>query len=475
MAVTLACKATRISLIQQGRPSRGSGINNVALNLSVEVPLSEFADLVAALKHAEADPSKARSCSPRRRRSPSPEGREKLRMGPFAGCAELAGDFPTHDPFEQMDMEDATLESPIASPTSFAAEAPSPVDELEDEQEAGEALLPYQAEATLRSHSSWVNGVAWSPDSERIVTGSAEHTACVWKASNVVPSHWKAVKTLRAGSKDGFRALAWSPDCSRLVAAGMDKDARVYLVSGSEYRTWEANGILCGHTDILRAVSWSPCGRKVLTGGDDKTARIWKASRTDPLRWEQFAVLPGHSDSVRAVAWRPDKARVVVAAGLADSTIVLWRASSAPHDRRAFEVFATLSGHTGGIRSLDWAHDGTMLASGSKDATARIWHCDRWKELATLRAHSPAGVQAVAWSPDSTRLATAGADAILRVWTSSSRDPTKWEEPPVEFKGHLSAIRSLCWSPDGAKIITGSADRTARIWRAIGAPGGLTS
>ena len=32
------------------------------------------------------------------------------------------------------------------------------------------------------------------------------------------------------------------------------------------------------------------------------------------------------------------EARVVVAAGLADSTIVLWRASSAPHDRRAFEA-----------------------------------------------------------------------------------------------------------------------------------------
>lgn len=32
--------------------------------------------------------------------------------------------------------------------------------------------------------------------------------------------HRQAIKTLRAGSTDGFRALAWSPDCSRLVAGG---------------------------------------------------------------------------------------------------------------------------------------------------------------------------------------------------------------------------------------------------------------
>ena len=177
--------------------------------------------------------------------------------------------------------------------------------------------------------------------------------ACVWKPCGR-EGQWKAIKTLRAGSTDGFRALAWSPDCSRLVAAGMEHDAWVYHVSGGEQRQWEANGVLRGHTDVLRAVAWSPCGRKVLTGGDDKSARIWKASRQSAC-WEQVVVLRGnHSESVRAVAWRPDcevrQQRVVIAVGLKDSTIVLWQSSTPPHDRRCFEVFATLSGHTDAVR-----------------------------------------------------------------------------------------------------------------------------
>ena len=41
---------------------------------------------------------------------------------------------------------------------------------------------------------------------------------------------WQAIKTLRAGSTDGFRALAWSPDCSRLVAGGLSRAPLVTLV-----------------------------------------------------------------------------------------------------------------------------------------------------------------------------------------------------------------------------------------------------
>ncbi|CAE7625205.1 ciao1b, partial [Symbiodinium sp. CCMP2592] len=147
------------------------------------------------------------------------------------------------------------------------------------------------------------------------------------------------VKTLRAGCKDGFGAVAWSPDCSRVAAAGADNDARVYLLSASEYRQWEAPSLLKGHSDVVRAVSWSPCGRKVLTGGDDKKAIIWKASRSDPKAWEQFSELDQHSDAVRAVAWCPNADKATIATGSEDSTIIIWQpAKESGGDRRKFEV-----------------------------------------------------------------------------------------------------------------------------------------
>lgn len=428
----------------------------VALNLTVEVPTADLKELLAALTEVQCQSPK-----------------ETCTMEGGSPSATWSPErFPTFDPFEQRVQEEDIPEPESAGPGQDMC-AVAPPDDANDLQEV---QRPCQVSASslkvLRRHSSWVNGVAWAADqenkeNERIVTGSSNHTACIWKPAG---AQWKAIKTLRAGSTDGFRALAWSPDCSRLVAAGMNHDALVYLVSGPEHRQWEANGVLRGHTDMLRAVAWSPCGRKVLTGGDDKTARIWKASRTDPLCWEQVALLTGHCDSVRAVAWRPDpdkvrqQNRVVIAAGLADSTIVLWHSPSAPHDRRSFEVFATLSGHSGAVRSLDWSWDGTLLASGSTDATVRIWHCMPREavEMAKLEVQSCAGVKAVAWAPDGLKLATGGADAILRVWTM--RDLRQWDLA-AELAGHQSAIRALCWSPDGRKVLTGSADRTARIWK----------
>eukprot|EP00438_Fugacium_kawagutii_P033761 Skav215077 [mRNA] locus=scaffold2575:93434:104673:- [translate_table: standard] len=197
----------------------------------------------------------------------------------------------------------------------------------------------------------------------------------------------------------------------------------------------------------------------VLTGGDDKTARIWKASRTDPLSWEQVAVLHGHCDSVRAVAWRPDEkarsSRVVIAAGLADSTIVLWHSHMAPHDRRVFEVFATLSGHSGAVRSLDWTWDGAFLASGSTDATARIWNSEGWHEVAKLERGLPssgncAGLKAVAWSPDGKHLAAGGA-----------RGTQRWERPPVGAVGDMSWVR-------GAATGEATDPGDAGIWGGLG-------
>ncbi|CAE8616800.1 unnamed protein product [Polarella glacialis] len=102
------------------------------------------------------------------------------------------------------------------------------------------------------------------------------------------------------------------------------------------------------------------------------------------------------------------------------------------------------------------------MACAAEEAAAVFW-----SEAAALHAHS-ACLEVVAWAPDGLRLATGSADATVRVWAQGGSD-NSWEVVLI-FAGHSGVIRALAWSPDGRKLLSGSADKTARIWDARSEP-----
>jgi WD40 repeat protein len=72
----------------------------------------------------------------------------------------------------------------------------------------------------------------------------------------------------------------------------------------------------------------------------------------------------GHRDWVRAVACHPLNADVV-ASGSDDATIKLWSLTRS-------HCIATLQ-HAGGVQTLSWSPCGAALASGSADASTKVW------------------------------------------------------------------------------------------------------
>ena len=67
---------------------------------------------------------------------------------------------------------------------------------------------------------------------------------------------------------------------------------------------------------------------------------------------------------------------------------------------------------------MAWSPDGTRLASGSADGTAKVWDAAGGRELLTLAGHT-GFIRSVAWSPDGTRLATGGDDGAARIWEAA--------------------------------------------------------
>lgn len=198
--------------------------------------------------------------------------------------------------------------------------------------------------------------------------------------------------------------------------------------------------ILSGHIDIVNAVKFVPETSGVLiTGSVDKTVRIWTKDVVSK-RYSCTQVLTDHQSSLNCVAVN-DRSKLF-ATGSADSTVKIWSldeqnvaslkqtinitprffplalAMSAlslengsfilavagtkdiiqlyvldPKENPEFTLQATLSGHEGWIRSLEFTTEtfapdaDLILASASQDKYIRLWRIHQGKELPTAAAN----------------------------------------------------------------------------------------
>lgn len=120
-----------------------------------------------------------------------------------------------------------------------------------------------------------------------------------------------------------------------------------------------------------------------------------------------------------------------------------------------------LQGHQDSVTRVVCHPDGTVIASGSKDGTIKLWNLEGQliREFYNGLRHNP--VTALEFSPDGQMLACSG-DRIFWIYDLHGN--------PVgdSFKGHWDLINCLSFSPNGQFITSGSLDRTVRLWNLNG-------
>jgi WD40 repeat protein len=158
--------------------------------------------------------------------------------------------------------------------------------------------------------------------------------------------------------------------------------------------------------------------------------------------------LGGHTDWVNGVAFNPDG--TLVATTSRDGTAKLWDPANGDEIR-------TLSGHDSEVVGVAFNPDGTLVATTSSDRTARLWDPASGNEITTLTGHVDR-VNGVAFNPDGTLVATASRDGTAKLW-----DPANGDEIRT-LSGHDSEVVGVAFNPDGTLVATTSSDRTARLW-----------
>ena len=333
---------------------------------------------------------------------------------------------------------------------------------------------------TAHASSSGVHSLSFSPDGRKLASGGSyndtEKTVKIWNVAD------GSLERTLIGHTSGSNSVAFSPDGKLLASAGADGTLRLWDPASGELKTtverrgfvafsqnsvafspdgqqvvcgidaanfgvWTTSGSLVKKLDQSTRIedygsaAFSPDGTTLVTAGND--IRLWNTTG-----WSQSAIYAGHSGSVVAVSVSPDGS--LIATGCTDKTARVW-------DSATGKLRWILEGHSEGVVGLAFSALG-LLASASDDATVKLWNSTEGVLLRTLTGHT-AKINAVAVTADGGTVISASADKSIRLWHSS--DGANFRN----LAGHTDEVRGLALSPDESMLASASFDRTVKLWR----------
>jgi WD40 repeat protein/serine/threonine protein kinase len=284
------------------------------------------------------------------------------------------------------------------------------------------------------TQADWVVSAQFSPNGERLVTGSWDYTARVWNARTGSPVTPPLVH------RQTIWSVEFSPDGRSVLTASADGTAQVWDAQTGQ----SINGPL-QHAAAVRVASFSPDGRRVVTGSLDNTAQVW-----DALTGQRLSPPLRHSSEVDSVQFSPDGSRVLTAS--VDGSAVVWDAVTGAR------VAGPLR-HGWRVISAQFSPDGKRIVTASYDGTARVWDAETGRPLTDPLRHGDR-VTGARFSPNGRWVVTASYDKTARVWDATDGRPLT---PPLQ---HAWPVASAEFSLDSKRVLTASGDGMARVWDA---------
>ncbi|KAJ8925660.1 hypothetical protein NQ315_009505 [Exocentrus adspersus] len=351
-------------------------------------------------------------------------------------------------------MENDGKDCPVETIESLTKEAEALKKKLEDErQKLNDITLATVADRldiinymnikprrTLKGHQAKVLCSDWSPDKRHIVSSSQDGKMIIWDAFTTNKEHAVTMPTT------WVMACAYAPSGNLVACGGLDNKVTVYPLSLDEDVSLKKKTVGT-HTSYMSCCIFPNSDQQILTGSGDSTCALWDVESGQLL--QNFH---GHSADVMSIDLAPSETGNTFVSGSCDKMVLIW-------DMRSGQCVQSFEGHESDVNSVKFHPSGDAVATGSDDATCRLFDLRADKEVAIYNKESIIfGVNSVDFSVSGRLLFAGYNDYTVNVW-----DTLKCVRVCLLY-GHENRVSCLQVSPDGTALSTGSWDYTLRVW-----------
>ncbi|OAD80981.1 G protein beta subunit [Phycomyces blakesleeanus NRRL 1555(-)] len=207
---------------------------------------------------------------------------------------------------------------------------------------------PVRPTRELSAHTGYVSSCRFIDD-RRILTSSGDMSCMLWDID-------AGVKTESFDDHTGdVMSLSLSPNPNVFVTGACDATAKVW-----DIRAAQCVHTFSGHETDINSVQFFPNGEAFVTGSDDATCRLYDIRADCELNvFTHESVLSGITSIDFSISGR------LLFAGYDDYNCHVW-------DTLKGERVGVLTGHENRVSCLGVSGDGTVLCTGSWDASLKV-------------------------------------------------------------------------------------------------------
>jgi WD40 repeat protein len=232
----------------------------------------------------------------------------------------------------------------------------------------------------FQGHDDAVLSLDFSPDGDRLVSGSTDDTAIIWDVASR-----KALHRL-SGHKGDVNAARFTADASGVVTASDDNTLKLW-----DARDGALISTLTGHQDKVLAIAVSLRDGQVASGALDGTIKFWDLVNGRVLKEIN------QGTEVMSLAFSPDGRNLLSGVGRAPYQSHVWDAATG-------NEVASYGGHDNIVLATALAGNKLAATAGGNDNEIHLWDAESGKLVRALLGVGRA-IWSVGFSPDGRAIA----------------------------------------------------------------------
>nr|WP_286178274.1 protein kinase [Rhodopirellula sp. JC639] len=309
------------------------------------------------------------------------------------------------------------------------------------------------SEVSLYGHTSPVLSACYSPNGERIVSGSRNELII-----------WDAITGKSLIRREGASvSVSCSPDGGRIASISGDGVISIWNLNSSDGERFEEQWDKAEQFEIETlskffrgnpCVQFSPDGKYLAANNINDGITIWNADTG-----EEFARFGGQDAGMKDlfnvayshyVGFSPEGKYIALANS---NGLKLWNAQATSEEGTVESILDVRA-----ATNLSFSPDGTTVASSSARGIS-LWNLVTGTERTTIQSGE---TRSVSISPDGSFIAAGGFDGVIGIWDESGH------LLPRLLAGHDGPVNGVCFSPHGHRLLSWGQDQTLKIWNSVG-------